>query len=246
MLLKVEDLHVYRGNREILKGVNLTIEKNEIHAIIGPNGAGKSTLAYTIMGISGYKPTKGRIIFKGVDILDKSITERARMGMTLAWQEPARFEGIKVKNYLMLGMNGKYKKDRETVEKKIEESLKLVNLDPDKYLDRYVDETLSGGERKRIELASIICMEPDLAILDEPDSGIDIVSFDEIKRVFDYLKDKGCSLLVITHREELAEHADRVSLICAGEVIKSGDPKEVGEFYKKECGKCYKKVPEEK
>ena len=151
MLLKVEDLYVYRGNREILKGINLTVEENEIHAIIGPNGAGKSTLAYTIMGISGYKPTRGRIIFKGVDILDKSITERARMGMTLAWQEPARFEGIKVRNYLMLGMNEKYKKDRKTAEEKIREALKLVNLDPDKYLDRYVDETLSGGERKRIE-----------------------------------------------------------------------------------------------
>ena len=154
----------------------------------------------------------------------------------MLWQNYFKFKGF----------YKKYKKDRKTAEEKIREALKLVNLDPDKYLDRYVDETLSGGERKRIELASIICMEPDLAILDEPDSGIDIVSFDEIKRVFDYLKDKGCSLLVITHREELAEHADRVSLICAGEVIKSGDPKEVGEFYKKECGKCYKKVPDEK
>ncbi len=246
MLLKVEDLHVYRGNREILKGVNLDVKENEVHAIIGPNGAGKSTLAYTLMGISGYKPSKGRILFKGVDITSKNITERARMGLTLAWQEPARFEGIKVKNYLMLGMNEKYKKDRKMAEEKIKEALKLVNLDPDKYLDRYVDETLSGGERKRVELASIICMEPDLAILDEPDSGIDMVSFDEIKRVFDYLKEKGCSLLVVTHSEELAEHADRASLICAGEVIKSGNPKEVGEFYKKECGKCYKKVPEGK
>ncbi|ACX73402.1 ABC transporter releated protein [Methanocaldococcus vulcanius M7] len=246
MLLKIENLHVCRGKREILKGVNLDVKENEIHAIIGPNGAGKSTLAYTLMGISGYSPSKGNIIFKGERINEKNITERARMGMTLAWQEPARFEGIKVKNYLTLGMKETYKKDKETMEKKIREALKLVNLDPDKYLDRYVDETLSGGERKRIELASIVCMEPDLAILDEPDSGIDIVSFDEIKRVFDYLKDRGCSLLVITHREELAEHADRVSLICAGEVIKSGNPKEVGEFYKKECGKCYKKVPEGK
>ncbi|CAB3287645.1 Iron-sulfur cluster assembly ATPase protein SufC [Methanocaldococcus lauensis] len=240
MLLKVEDLHVHRGNRKILKGINLEVKENEIHAIIGPNGAGKSTLAYTIMGVSGYKPSKGRIIFKGVDIINKSITERARMGLTLAWQEPARFEGIKVKTYLTLGMNEKYKKDKEIMEQKIRESLELVKLDPDKYLDRYVDETLSGGERKRVELASIICMEPDLAILDEPDSGIDIVSFDEIKRIFDYLKEKGCSLLVVTHREELAESADVVSLICNGEVIKSGDPKEVGEFYKKNCGKCYK------
>ncbi|WP_456471628.1 ABC transporter ATP-binding protein [Methanocaldococcus sp.] len=235
MLLEIKDLHVKRGNKEILKGVNLNVKENEIHAIIGPNGAGKSTLAYTIMGVSGYKPHKGKIIFKGEDITNKSITERARKGLTLAWQEPARFEGIKVKDYLKIGMNKKYL-GRE--EEKIREALELVGLNPDRYLNRYVDESLSGGERKRIELASIICIEPDLAVLDEPDSGIDMISMDEIGRVFKYLKDKGCSLLVITHREELSNYADRASLICGGEVVKTGTPEEVADFYKRRCGKC--------
>ena len=236
MLLEIKDLHVKRGNKEILKGVNLNVKENEIHAIIGPNGAGKSTLAYTIMGVSGYKPhNKGKIIFKGEDITNKSITERARKGLTLAWQEPARFEGIKVKDYLKIGMNKKYL-GRE--EEKIREALELVGLNPDRYLNRYVDESLSGGERKRIELASIICIEPDLAVLDEPDSGIDMISMDEIGRVFKYLKDKGCSLLVITHREELSNYADRASLICGGEVVKTGTPEEVADFYKRRCGKC--------
>ncbi|ADG13770.1 ABC transporter ATP-binding protein [Methanocaldococcus infernus] len=234
-MLKVENLKVKRGNKEILKGINLEVKKNEIHTIIGPNGAGKSTLAYTLMGVSGYKPSGGKIIFKGEDITNKSITERARLGLTLAWQEPARFEGIKVRDYLKIGMNKKYA-GRE--EEKIREALELVGLNPERYLDRYVDESLSGGERKRIELASIICIEPDLAILDEPDSGIDMVSIDEIGKVFKYLKNKGCSLLVITHREELSKYGDRASLICGGEVIKTGKPDEVANFYKRRCGKC--------
>ncbi|WP_423792230.1 ABC transporter ATP-binding protein [Methanocaldococcus indicus] len=236
-ILETKNLKVIRGGKEILKNVNLNVKENEIHAIVGPNGAGKSTLAYTLMGVSGYTPSGGEIIFKGEVINNFPIYERARKGLTLAWQEPARFEGIRVKTYLKLGMK---EKNPDKANDKIIKALRLVNLDPDKYLNRYVDETLSGGERKRIELASIICMEPDLAILDEPDSGIDIVSFDEIKRVFDYLKENGTSLLVITHREELAEHADRASLLCNGEIIKTGNPKEVGKFYKERCGKCYK------
>ncbi|AEF95960.1 ABC transporter ATP-binding protein [Methanotorris igneus] len=236
MLLVVKDLYLKRGDRMILKGLNLEIEENEIHAVVGPNGAGKSTLSYTLMGCSGYEPVKGEIIFKGINIVDKSITERARMGMTLAWQEPARFEGITVKQYLSLGM-------KEYDEEKIYKALEFVNLCPDTYLNRFVDDSLSGGERKRIELASILCMEPDLAILDEPDSGIDIVSLDEITKLFKHLKKNGSSVLVITHREEITNCADKASLLCDGRVIKTGDPKEVGEYYKRECGKCLVKVP---
>ncbi len=239
-ILEVRNLKVIRGNKEILKGINLDVKENEIHAIVGPNGSGKSTLAYTIMGASGYYPSSGEIIYKGEIINNWKIYERARKGLTLAWQEPARFEGIRVRTYLKIGMKEEYKKDLDLAYKKMIEALRLVNLEPNKYLNRYVDETLSGGERKRIELASIICMEPDLAILDEPDSGIDIVSFDEIKRVFNYLKENGSSLLIITHREELANHADRASLLCFGEIIKTGDPKKVGKFYIERCGKCYK------
>ncbi len=215
----------------ILKGLNLEIEKNEIYAIIGPNGSGKSTLAYSLMGCSDYKVVSGSIIFKEKNIIHKSITERAKMGMTLAWQEPARFEGITVKQYLSLGME-------EYNEEKIYKALEFVKLNPEAYLNRYVDDSLSGGERKRVELASILCLEPDLAILDEPDSGIDIVSLDEITKIFKYLKKNGSSVLVITHREKITNCADKASLLCDGRIIKTGDPKEISEYYKKECGKC--------
>ena len=231
MILVVKNLYVKRNNRMILKGLNLEIEKNEIHAIIGPNGAGKSTLSYSLMGCNDYKIVSGEIIFKGKNIINKSITERAKMGMTLAWQEPARFEGITVKQYLSLGM-------REYDEEKIYKALEFVNLNPDIYLNRYVDDSLSGGERKRVELASILCLEPDLAILDEPDSGIDIVSLDEITKIFRYLKKNGSSVLIITHREEITNCADRASLLYDGRIIKTGDPKEVSEYYKRKCGKC--------
>ena len=231
MILVVKNLYVKRNNRMILKGVNLNIRKNEIHAIIGPNGSGKSTLSYSLMGCSDYKIVSGEIIFKGKNIINKPITERAKMGMTLAWQEPAKFEGITVKQYLSLGM-------RKYDEEKIYKALEFVNLNPDIYLNRYVDDSLSGGERKRVELASILCLEPDLAILDEPDSGIDIVSLDEITKIFRYLKKNGSSVLIITHREEITNCADRASLLCDGRIIKTGDPKEISEYYKRKCGKC--------
>ncbi len=239
MILIVKDLYVKKNDSMILKGLNLEVKKNEIHAIIGPNGAGKSTLSYSLMGCGDYKVLYGEVIFKGKNIINKSITERAKMGMTLAWQEPARFEGITVKKYLSLGM-------REYDEEKIYKALEFVNLDPNIYLYRNVDDSLSGGERKRIEMASILCLEPDLAILDEPNSGIDIVSLDEITKILRYLKKNGSSVLVITHREEVANCADRAYLLCDGRIIRTGDPKEISEYYKSKCGKCSIKKPTEK
>ena len=165
-----------RDGKKILRGVNLEVGDREIHSIIGANGAGKSTLAYTLMGLQGYEHEEGSLTFDGEDITKLSITERARKGITLAWQEPARFEGLKVRDYLAIGAKG----NGGITEEKLKEALKKVDLKPEKYLDREVGEALSGGERKRIELASIITMKPKLAILDEPDSGIDVVSLKEI------------------------------------------------------------------
>ena len=165
-----------RDGKKILRGINLEVGDREIHSIIGANGAGKSTLAYTLMGLQGYEHEEGNIIFNGEDVAALSITERARKGITLAWQEPARFEGLKVRDYLAIGAKG----NGGITEKEIKEALRKVDLKPEKYLNREVGEALSGGERKRIELASIITMKPKLAILDEPDSGIDVVSLKEI------------------------------------------------------------------
>ncbi|MDP3104759.1 MAG: ATP-binding cassette domain-containing protein, partial [Candidatus Methanoperedens sp.] len=165
-LLEIKDMTYGVKDKEIFSGFSLSLKPREVHAILGTNGSGKSTLAYLVMGCEGYVPTSGGILFKGKSINKLKLHERARLGITLAWQEPVRLEGISVRDYLTL-------KDREADPSKY---LEMVGLTPELYLNRMMDRTLSGGERKRIELASIIALEPELAILDEPDSGIDMLS----------------------------------------------------------------------
>ena len=225
-MLTVKNLMLERNEREILHGINLEVKKGEIHAILGPNGAGKSTLVYILMGCKGYKPTDGKITFNNTDITNLSITERAKLGITLAWQEPARFEGLTVEDYLSIGKKNNVK-----------DALEMVNLNPNKYLNRFIDQTLSGGERKRIELASILTMKPKLAILDEPDSGIDFVSLDELLDVMIKLK-KDTTILLITHREEVAAISDRATLFCDGYVVKNGNPSEVTKYFRDMCKVC--------
>jgi Fe-S cluster assembly ATP-binding protein len=168
LLLDIKDLTIptLDGKRFILNKTSFGVKEGSIHAVIGPNGSGKSTLAYCIMGLENYKPSSGKIYFDGIDVTEMSITERAKLGITLAWQEPARIEGLSVKKYISLGI-----KEKVNLKEKVKEALEIVNLPPEKYVNRCVDETLSGGERKRIELAAVIAMKPRLIILDEPDSG---------------------------------------------------------------------------
>jgi len=159
------------------------------------------------------------------------------MGLTLAWQDPARFEGLSVRDYLAVGG----KQDDPSLS--AEEALRAVLLEPEQYLNRLVDRRLSGGERKRIELAAIFTMRPRLAILDEPDSGIDILALDHIIELILELKRRGTTVLLITHREEVAEIADRSSLLCSGFVMKEGTPREVGRYFKQKCVPCPSKIP---
>ena len=230
-ILGVRDLWLEREGKEILRGVNLSVEEGTVHCLLGRNGSGKSTLAYALIGSGGYAPSRGKILFKGQDITALSITERARLGITLAWQEPARFEGLKVRDYIALGM-------KEPDPSRIEEALRAVALSPSEYLNRYVDESLSGGERKRIELAAVYAMRPKLAILDEPDSGIDVLSLEDIARLIRRMADEGITVLLITHRDEMVPVADVASLICGGEIIRTGDPKFVREHYARRCVPC--------
>jgi len=232
-ILRVEDIKFERDNAEILKGVSFAVESGELVSIVGPNGSGKSTLASILMGIK--IQDSGRIIFNGRDISKKGITERARMGISLAWQEPARFEGLTVREYLSI--NSKLSPER---------ALSYVRLEPEKYLERALDHTLSGGERKRIELASMIAMKPKLVILDEPDSGIDFVSLNDLINVLDVMKKEGSSVILITHREEVARNADRSILICAGKIVKIGESGEVSKYFRQECSSCTVKNTEKK
>jgi len=228
-LLVVNNLSFGTAGQDILTGLSLTIEAGEVHALLGSNGTGKSTLAYLLMGCDGYQQFNGEILFTGVSLEGLKIHERARLGISMAWQEPARFEGIRTREYLSLGKDGELP----------EVALRLVGLEPARYLDRMVDRSLSGGERKRIELASVLALRPKLAILDEPDSGIDMLSTEDILGVLAYLRKRGSAVLLITHREEIAAAADRASQICGGRIVSSGSPEQVAAGFKlRRCLVC--------
>jgi Fe-S cluster assembly ATP-binding protein len=228
-LLEIRNLCFRIDQKKILDELSLAISEAEIHVLLGTNGCGKSTLAYLILGCEGYFPSSGEILFAGKRINTLKIHERAQQGITLAWQEPAKFEGISVIDYLRLGATNDKPGDY----------LKRVGLHPEDYLNRMLDKTLSGGLRKRIELASVLALKPKLAILDEPDSGIDLLSVQEIVDVIYSFKDFQASVLLITHREEIARIADRASQLCGGRIVFSGSPSEVAEHYKtRRCTVC--------
>jgi len=228
-LLELKGLTFEAGDKKILDDFSMTIESSEVHALLGTNGTGKSTLAYLIMGCEGYNPTSGEILYEGKVIDDLKIHERAKIGITMAWQEPVRFEGIAVRDYLTLN-----DKDLDPAH-----YLVMVGLHPELYLNRMVDRCLSGGERKRIELASILALHPKLAILDEPDSGIDMLSTQDIVNVISAVKKHGSSVLLITHREEIVIIADKASQICNGKIVFTGNPEKVAEYYKsRKCIVC--------
>jgi Fe-S cluster assembly ATP-binding protein len=228
-LLQVSGVGFSVAGRTILDGLELELREREIHALLGSNGTGKTTLAYLIMGCAGYAPDRGEIRFQGRVINGLPIHERARLGITMAWQEPARFEGLSVWSYLAL--MHPYEDPAAY--------LAQVGLEPAAYLNRPLDKTLSGGERKRIELASVLALHPRLAILDEPASGIDMLSLDEIAAVIRGLKQQGASVLLITHREEMTSIADRASYLCGGRIIFSGPPDAVAKRYKeRRCVVC--------
>jgi Fe-S cluster assembly ATP-binding protein len=211
-----------------LHGVDLVVHAGEVHGLLGLNGSGKSSLAYALMGCDGYAPDEGRIAFAGRDLTGLSITERARLGMTLAWQEPARFEGLPVSAYLSLG-------DGEGTRERVREALEAVALAPAAYLDRFVDRTLSGGERKRIELAAVFTLRPKLAILDEPDSGIDVLSLTDVAKLIRRMAEDGTAVLLITHRDEMMAVASSASLMCRGTIVLRGSPADVRGYYGRRC-----------
>jgi Fe-S cluster assembly ATP-binding protein len=227
-LLQVDKLKLQRDGRTILDGVDLVVREGEVHGLLGLNGSGKSSLAYTLMGCGGYAPQEGRIWFAGQDITEQSITARARLGLTLAWQEPARFEGLLVGDYLTAGVPG-IGRDQ------LWQAMEAVALSPAAYLPRPVNHALSGGERKRIELAAVFAMHPKLAILDEPDSGVDTLTLGDIAALIRRMAGQGTAVLLITHRDEMVAVADTASLMCQGSIVFNGGPEELRRYYGKRC-----------
>ena len=230
-LLEIRDLSLLKGDKAILNDLSLVVQKNRVHAIIGPNGAGKSTIANTIMGLSGYQDFEGDILFDNESVKGMSVDKRARLGITLLFQEPARFEGLSVRSFILAGAQVK----SSVV---VIDALEKVGLDPLKYMRRAVDKTLSGGERKRIELASIYAMKPKLILMDEPDSGVDIDSVQYIFRVIDELRKEGSTVLLITHSAEVLKHADYAFLICNGRMVEQGKMTKMYNYFNGTCIPC--------
>lgn len=205
--------------KEIIKGVSFKIDEKFV-CLTGPNGGGKSTLAKIIMGI--IKPTSGRIIFDGKDITDLSVTERAKAGLSFAFQQPVRFKGITVSDLINFAGGRKLKVSE------ICDYLSEVGLCAREYVDREVNGSLSGGELKRIEIATTMARGAKLSIFDEPEAGIDLWSFGSLIKVFEKLRDKmGGSLLIISHQERILNIADRIIVISGGKITADGAPKEV-------------------
>lgn len=202
-------------SKDILKNINLKIEDDKFFVITGPNGSGKSTLAKVIMGIN--KPTSGKILFNGEDITNYSVTERAKLGISFAFQQPVKFKGITVKRMIELATGS---------EINVGDACKYladVGLCARDYIDREVDGSLSGGELKRIEIASTVARNSKLTIFDEPEAGIDLWSFNSLIKTFKNLKSKyKCGFVIISHQERILDIADQIIVISNGEIKKIG------------------------
>ncbi len=220
--LKNVSFDVPQGNGEkgILKNVSVKIDDRKFLAITGPNGGGKSTLAKIIAGI--YKPTSGKIIFDGTDITDMSITDRARAGISFAFQQPVRFKGIKVKDLIKLASG-----DNLSVSSACD-YLSEVGLCARDYINRDVDGSLSGGELKRIEIATIIARGTKLSVFDEPEAGIDLWSFKNLIDVFEKIhREKDISIIIISHQERILNIADEILVLANGEIKAQGKKEEI-------------------
>ena len=208
-MIKLENICFTRDNKKILDNVNLTLDDNKFYVITGPNGSGKSTLAKILMGI--IKPDSGRILVDNIDITDKSVTERSKLGIGFAFQTPVCFKGITVYDLLKIAM---YKELTKNEACKI---LSEVGLCAKEYVDREVNHSLSGGELKRIEIATILAKESKISIFDEPEAGIDLWSFNNLINIFNKLQEKNNSTtIIISHQERLINIADQIILMEKG------------------------------
>ena len=223
--LEIRNLHVRAADKDILKGLDLTVSKGEIHALMGPNGSGKSTLANVIMGQPNLEVTEGQIIFKGEDI-----TERARMGLFMAFQYPVAIPGVTITKYLRMVMNahrearGEAEVSLKDFRKLVEQAMELTQV-PREFSSRYLNEGFSGGEKKRLEILQLALQRPTIAVLDETDSGLDIDALNTVAHgVNTVASDSDLGVLIITHYQRILHlvQPDRVSIMYEGRIVKQG------------------------
>lgn len=225
--LVIKDLHVAIDGKEILKGVNLTINTNEVHAIMGPNGTGKSTLASAIMGHPKYEVTSGSIELDGEDVLEMEVDERAKAGLFLAMQYPSEINGVTNADFLRSAINARREEGDEISLMKfireLDKTMGFLEMDED-MAQRYLNEGFSGGEKKRNEILQLMMIKPKIAVLDEIDSGLDIDALKVVSKGINEMRGEGFGCLMITHYQRLLNYItpDKVHVMMQGKVVKSG------------------------
>jgi Fe-S cluster assembly ATP-binding protein len=242
--LEIRNLHVQAGDKKILKGLDLTVNKGEIHALMGPNGSGKSTLANAIMGQPTLEVTEGRILFGGEDITEADPDERARAGLFMAFQYPVAIPGVTVTKYLRMVMNaqrearGEPEVKLKDFRKTVEAAMELTHV-PRDFANRYLNEGFSGGEKKRMEILQLALQQPEIAILDETDSGLDIDALNTVAHGVNTVAAEGdMGVLIITHYQRILHMVppSRVSIMYDGRIVKEGGPELVEQLERQGYG----------
>ncbi len=229
--LEIRDLHVAVEDTKILKGVDLMVGQGEIHALMGPNGTGKSTLAYALMGHPKYDVTQGQMLFNGRDLEDLEPDERARLGLFLAFQYPVAIPGVSLANFLRSAINARLRADNPDEKgisipkfrKMLKEKMDLLQM-PHEFAGRYLNEGFSGGEKKRAEILQMAVLEPEIAVLDETDSGLDIDALRIVASGVDALAGPELGVLIITHYQRILNYIkpDHVHIMLDGRIVESG------------------------
>jgi Fe-S cluster assembly ATP-binding protein len=242
--LSIRNLHVAAGDKEILKGLDLEVRSNEIHALMGPNGSGKSTLANVIMGHPGLEVTDGEILFDGENITAADPDARSRMGLFMAFQYPVSIPGVTITKYLRMVMNahrearGDEEISLKDFRKTVEAAMELTNV-PREFSSRYLNEGFSGGEKKRLEILQLALQKPQIAVLDETDSGLDIDALNVVAHgVNTVAAESDMGVLIITHYQRILHMVtpSRVSIMFDGRIVKEGGPELVSELESKGYG----------
>lgn len=238
-MLEIKNLHVNVDGKEILKGVNLILEKGKVHALMGPNGSGKSTLANVLMGNPKYEVVKGEILFNGENILDLSTEEKAKRGIFLSFQYPQEVEGVTIRNFLRTAINSLRENKISIIEfqRLLREKSELLNL-PDGFSERYLNSGFSGGEKKKSEMLQMLTLNPSLAVLDETDSGLDIDALKAVAKGVNSFKSEDKIILIITHYKRILEliPVDKLSILIDGKIALEGSNELVDQLEEKGYG----------